>query len=68
MWTYGAGNTDQQWTLLATDVYNVYKLLNRHSGKCLAIGNAATAGGEQAIEWTCEANHPEQEWRIVDDR
>ncbi|WP_203826657.1 RICIN domain-containing protein [Actinoplanes palleronii] len=34
---------------------------NRHSGRCLAIGGGSAAGGEQATEWTCESNHPEQQ-------
>lgn len=37
---------------------------NVNSTLCLAIGNASTAPGAKAIQWTCEPNHAEQQWDI----
>jgi hypothetical protein len=38
---------------------------NANSGKCLAIGGASTTSGAQAIQWTCESGHAEQQWVIT---
>lgn len=66
-WTNSATNLDQLWALTpVAGLVNTYTLRNPKSNKCLAIPNASTATGVQAIIWTCEAGHEEQQWNIND--
>ena len=40
-------------------------LHNVNSHLCLAIGQASTLKGAKAIQWNCEPNNPEQQWKLV---
>lgn len=66
-WPNSTTNLDQLWALTPVPgLVNTYTLRNPKSNKCLAIPNANTSTGIQAIIWTCEAGHEEQQWNIND--
>ncbi len=47
------------------DTNAFYKIVNRHSGKALAIGSSSTADGAKVIQWSYGGGY-EQQWRFVD--
>jgi len=51
LYTYGGGN-NQQWQPVSLGNGN-YRLVARHSGKCLDIPNSSTTDGVQLTQWTC---------------
>jgi hypothetical protein len=57
------GNANQRWTFEQTgkvvDGYNVYRIRNVNSGKCLTTNGIA---GTQLYQYSCIADYPYQEW------
>ena len=44
-----------------------YHVVNRHSGKCLAIQNAGTADNNRALQFTCDSVAPHNDdWWLID--
>jgi hypothetical protein len=61
----GPAQSAQEWTPLGATPENVngsYQLVNANDGLCLGIFNAATALGSLAVQWTCQASEPNQQW------
>ncbi|MBE1469727.1 RICIN domain-containing protein [Kibdelosporangium phytohabitans] len=54
LWTYGGGN-NQQWQQVAEDG-GCFRLVSRHSGKCLTVPNSSTADGVQLVQLTCDGS------------
>jgi hypothetical protein len=61
----GPGQAAQEWTPLGAvpgDVNGSYQLVNANDGLCLGIFTGATAVGSLAVQWTCQASSPNQQW------
>jgi len=58
-WTYQSTNHDQQW--LKRNHSDGFELVNRNSGKCLAIPGGNKDPGISAIQWPCNGGK-EQRW------
>lgn len=65
-WTCNPLSFDRMWDVdwVSGGNGDRYTFKNHNSGKCLAMPNASTANGTQAIQWTCNGSS-EQQW-IVD--
>jgi glucosylceramidase len=61
MWTFGGG-TNQQWQPQA--VSGGYKLVARHSGKCLDVRDVSMNDGAWLQQWSCTGG-PAQTFRLV---
>ncbi|KPI02595.1 Ricin B lectin [Actinobacteria bacterium OK074] len=62
-WTCETTNYDQLWGFykVAGGDNNRYEIKNLNSGMCLAMPNASTANGTQAVQWPCSGDS-EQIW------
>lgn len=59
-------NTDQAWIFEhkgSPEGAPEYLIRNRHSDKCLAIGDRSKAKGAEAIQFECSNARPEQYWK-----
>ncbi|WP_149830755.1 family 43 glycosylhydrolase [Streptomyces tailanensis] len=75
--TWNANGTPNLGTPVATGVTlagpagetaatpSAYRIVNRHSGKCLDVSGASGADGADVIQWTCNGG-TNQQWRIED--
>jgi Ricin-type beta-trefoil lectin domain-like len=55
LWAYGGG-ANQQWLPQSLGGNN-YRLLARHSGKCIDVPNSSTADSVQLQHWTCNGTN-----------
>jgi hypothetical protein len=64
LWTVGSpAGTNQQWRPVALG-NGTFRLVARHSGKCLDVPGASTANGVQLQQWDCNGTVA-QAWRLV---
>lgn len=62
LWTYGGG-LNQQWRAV-DEGGGDFRLVNRHSGKCLDVPAASTADSVQLVQYTCNGTAA-QRFRIT---
>lgn len=63
-WAEGAGNANQEWTLISAG-NGYYYIKNLHSGLVLDDTNGGTANGTQVQLWALFNGDANQEWRLV---
>ena len=64
LWADNGGANHQQWRPVANGE-GLWRLVARHSGKCLDVTDGSTANGVQLQQWDCNGN-PAQVFRIVE--
>ncbi|MDQ1304827.1 MAG: hypothetical protein QG671_655 [Actinomycetota bacterium] len=66
-WDCLSDQLNQQWRLsffTSANGYNWYKIVARHSGKCLDVTGENTGNGANVQQWTCLAGQLNQQWRL----
>jgi hypothetical protein len=62
---YGChGGDNQLWYLDRNYTDGAWRIRNRYSGKCLAPWDGGSYNGAQMVQWTCDANDPNERWAI----
>lgn len=63
LWDYW-GSQGQQFRFQSSGSGR-WRIIARHSGKCLDINGASTANGSKLIQWTCLTNSLNQQFQLV---